>query len=320
VFLKAIGRVSQERGWILASGTFESSYDWYANTWRDWHDDPDNLDGGVAYSIPTWSNLVEFPGGRYDKEILRLENLYRHIPGYFEEKCGAVPAAPLGVIFRMFSVRKHVQEIAYSDRSPVWLAIDPSSGGASAYAICACQFFPDPNASTEDPLDFCHVVDVMYVPGADFDIIAPMVRNKPWFPNVAGGAIDVEAPDERKRWATHLGVPLASKKVPIFEGERRLQTFIYFDDDTPAHLIFNADATPGMALSEFTQYRNPIDDPAEQEGKPSSTPGRRTGPEHMLKALWYLLYIRYGPVRPAPAPVPIVRSSWGRLRHAFNRR
>ncbi len=325
VFLKAMGRVSEPRGFILASGTFESSFDWYASTFREWMSEQGTGEG-VAYSLPTWGNSFVFPGGRQDPEILRLERLYAGVPGYFDEKCGAVPAPPLGVIFREFSYRTHLSDsVRYDPRLPVYLGIDPAHGGPSAYAIVACQFVTSPCPSEEDPIDQCRVIDILYVAGGDFDEILPIVRSRIWFPNVAGGAIDVEAPDERKRWRRYLGVSLVSKKVLIQQGERRLHTFLQVipggkrrPGSPPSlgdvtHLLFAPKCSP-EALKEFTQYRSPIQSPAQLEGKPPSSVRQRRGPEHMLKALWYLLIARYGVVKVGPKPAPFIRGAWKRLR------
>lgn len=328
VFLKALGRVSEPRGFILASGTFESSYDWYASTFREWIEEGGTGEG-LAFSLPTWGNSFIFPGGRQDDEILRLERLYAGVPGYFDEKCGAVPAPPLGVIFREFSYRTHLSDLArYDVRLPVYLGIDPGHGGPSAYAIVACQFVQSPCPSEEDPIDQCRVIDIIYIAGADFDDVRPIVRSRLWFPNVAGGAIDVEAPDERKRWRRYLGISLTSKKVLIQQGERRLHTFLQVipGGERPqglppaqgdvTHLLFSPRCSP-EALREFPQYRSPIQSPEELEGRPPSAVRQRRGPEHMLKALWYLLIARYGVVKVGQKAAPAIRGAWQRLRRAI---
>ena len=327
VLLKCIGRVSQERGWILASGTFESSFDWFALTFAEWQNAPEVADG-VAFSLPTWDNVYEFPGGREDPEILNLEKLYEAIPGYFMEKCGAVPAPPLGVIFRAFSFVHNVRdEVRFNENLPVYLGIDPAHGGPGAYAIAAVQFVADPGiqealvTGTEvaDPIDVAHVVDVIYVPGAAFEDILPIVRNKAWIEHVIGGAIDVESPDERKRWRRFLGIPLVAKKVPILEGERRLQTFLHRRGGKFPHLLFSTDC-PAVALKEFVKYRSAVTEPEDLAHRPPTAAKQRRGPEHLLKALWYLLYARYGPVKPAPLRGSYVRATWRRLQDAFTGR
>lgn len=329
-FLKAMGRVSEPRGFVLASGTFESSYDWYSTTFTEWFEDPDSE--GDAFSLPTWGNTYVFPGGRQDPEILRLERLYP--AGYFMEKCGAKPSPPVGVIFKGFSYLKHVSEdVIFDERLPVYLGIDPGHGGPSAYAVVACQFKVDEwflrreqeGEPYDDPIDFCNIIDVIYLPGGDFDDVRPVVEASAWFGNVAGGAIDVEAPDERKRWLTYLDVYLASKKVPVIEGERRLQTFIHGEDPEesedpyPVHLRIATSVRPDV-LAEFRKYTSAVIGIDQMEGRPSTASRGRRGPQHFLKALWYLLYARYGAVKMLPPTKPMVRSVWRRMRDAFSRR
>jgi len=312
--LKCIGRISQSRGFLLLSGTFESSEDWYSSTFRDWCAEGAE---GQAFSLPAWDNHHVYPGGRNDPEILRLERLYASIPGYFDQKCGAIPGAPLGVIFREFSFRRHVtEECVFDARRPVYLAVDPAAGGPSAYCVAACQFIPDPSPLEGDPIDFCHVIDAVYAPAAQFEDLFTLLEDKVWWPYVRGGAIDVEAPDERKRWHRFLGVPLAAKKIPVAEGERRLHTFLYYSEGRLPHLLFSPDIPP-PALAEFTQYRTPVKEAGELEKKSPGVVAGRRGPDHLLSALWYLLYIRYGPVKGMSLPHPTVRGAWERLREAL---
>lgn len=318
-YLKCLGRTSQSRGFVLASGTFETSFDWYADTFSTWREEEEPE--GTAFSLPTWGNIYIFPGGREDPEILRLERLYEPMPGYFMEKCGAQPSPPLGVIFREFSFVHHVQEgISYHPDVPVYLGVDPGHGGPSAYAVVVCQFFPDPHWDeleypAEDPIDYCNVVDALYLPGADFDMVKSVVEKAPWYENVRGGAIDCEAPDERKRWLRHLGIHLTSKKVRIIEGERRLHTFLHKGAAGP-HLRISGEVGD-TALREFRKYTTPVNSPVDIEARPSRAAGNRRGPEHFLKALWYLLYSRYGPVKAGQLPSPYVREAWRRVKDAF---
>lgn len=327
-FLRSVGRVSETHGFVTASGTFESSHDWYAQLFRKWDlDDPEPDSLGVAYKMPTWLNVFKFPGGRDDPKIKELEKLYEPIPGYFEERVGATPAPPIGVIFREFDYLTHIQERAYFDRRlPVYLGIDPGHGGASAYAIAACQFVADPaiqkardmGQEVTDPIDFCHVIDAIYIPGADFQVVKNIVREKYWFDHVTGGVIDIEAPDERKRWRTHLGIYLSSKKISILEGERRLHSFLHVRDDQDyAHLLFSPDVASSQGLKEFMQYKSSVVSVEDQLTRPPTSARTRRGPEHLLKALWYLLYVRYGPVDAGPYAPPYVRDDWASMYRAF---
>lgn len=336
-FLKLRGRISETRGFMIASGTFESSYDWFANIHHQWWQDPAFAEGAV-FKLPTWENIFIFPGGRQDPEILDLERAYKKIPGYFEEKCGATPAPPLGVIFRRFNFLRHISDDArYNPHLPVYLGVDPGDGGPSPYVVAACQFVPDSTPDPKDPIDFCNVIDVLYLPGAQFEHVSALIKKAPWYPSIVGGAIDVETPGDYKRWRTILGIPLQREKIRVIEGERRLHSFLSYDEHPeervrdgldlppsytqpkPPHLRFSPNV-PDDALREFMQYRSPIDTLEQLQEKPSTSTRLRRGPEHLLKALWYLLIARYGPVKGPKQPLPFVRDEWSYVRDAYANR
>lgn len=303
VLPKSIGRVSQERGWILMCGTLEGS-NWYAQLRDEWVNNPNNEFEGRAFTLPTWSNRAVFPLGIDDPEIIRLKKLYSRTPGLFEERCAGITTMPHGAIFRDFSYAIHVSDgIRFMKNLPVYIGVDPGAGGPSHYAVAAVQFHPS-NIPDGDMKEIAHVVDVVYLEGADFDVAYKEVSRKPWYPNIVGGAIDVEAPDEKKRWM-RVGISLTSKKIPVLQGERRLQSFLTH----PSHIFFSTDV-PERALLEFSLYRNPSE---------QSWNERRTGPEHMLKALWYLLVSRFGFVVPEKTFSVIVRQTVKDLYNAYSR-
>lgn len=300
VLTKAIGRVSQERGWILLCGTLEGSLNWFAQLRDEWALGISSDIEGKSFVLPTWSNLAIFPGGYDDPEIQNLKKLYGRTPGLFEERCAGITSTPLGAIFRDFRFTTHVSEgVKFNKKLPVYLGIDPGAGGPSPYVVAACQFYP----SEGEMKEACHVVDAVYMVGADFDAAHREVATRPWYANIIGGSIDVEAPDERKRWA-RVGINLSSKKVPIIQGERRLQSFL----SEPTHILFGQDV-PDEALLEFSLYRNPSDQ--------SWSDTKRTGPEHFLKAIWYLLIGRFGYVVPEDSFSVVVRSTVRNMRNAY---
>lgn len=301
VYLKCIGRLAERRGWLLASGTFEGSLGWYPEKFTEWQD-PTNAERGKSFSLPSWSNLVIYPGGRNDPEIVRLETLYSRVEGLFDERCGAVPVPPATLVFREFRHTVHIRsDIHFNPRLPVYLAIDPSSGG-DPYAVLACQFetceYPDP---VPDPIDYCNVIDEYYDIHVDTEEIIDTLRQRPWWKAVQGGAIDCEAPDERKRWLRMAKIPLISKKIDQFAGIRRLKSFLYYRKDPKTGLMMEYPhlriASSVKALPfEFSRYKrklSPEDNLTVIEKPPQNQP------DHAVKALWYLLIARYGDVRAA---------------------
>ncbi|KKM25731.1 hypothetical protein LCGC14_1592040 [marine sediment metagenome] len=308
VYLKALGRLTETRGWLLASGTFEGSSGWYAEKFNEWQGL--NTEGGKSFSIPTWSNHFVYPGGRQDPEILRLERLYSKVPGMFEERCGAVPVPPVGLVFRQFRDTVHIDTRAtFNEDKPVYLCVDPS-GGTNPYAVGVVQFYTAGDVGFEydeapvDAIDFCYMVDRIYERGKIDEEIIDMAMRRKWWSRVAGGAIDVEAPDSKKRWSKYGGVTLWSRKVLQIEGIRRMQTFLYnsYEDGKytwPPHLLVHPN------VEEFSyearNYRRAKKVGASKQGieyefkevPPSDQPN------HLLKALWYLLIARYGYVKSA---------------------
>lgn len=97
------GRVIEKRGWISYTGTLEDStkkagWLWYEQLGAKWMEDPS--DDHMAFSLPSWSNSVVFPGGRTDPEILKIEAELAEYPGAFERYVAGVPAGVSDQIYR----------------------------------------------------------------------------------------------------------------------------------------------------------------------------------------------------------------------------
>jgi hypothetical protein len=297
-FLKCQGRVAERRGWLLMSGTFEGSLGWYPEMYAELMD-PNNIYDGISLSLPSWSNTIIYPGGRNDPEILRLERIYQKVEGLFDERCGAIPVPPASLVFREFRNTIHVRPDAVFDPTlPVYLAVDPSSGG-DPYAVLAVQFSDYPHDDTpKDAMDYCTIIDEYYETAVNTEDIITVLKNREWWKNVEGGAIDIEAPDEKKRWLKFGKVPLAAKKIQQFAGIRRLKSFLHYRKDPQTGLIVES---PHIRINpkvrslpfEFSNYKRKttvgdatiVDKPPENQE------------DHSIKALWYLLIIRYGDVK-----------------------
>jgi hypothetical protein len=298
VFLRSVGRVAETRGWVLLSGTFESSLDWYADKFNEWKD-PNNIDGGISYSMPSWANTFIYPQGREDPEILRLEQIYERVPGMFDERLGAVPVPPAFLVFREFRHTIHMHNnIKYDPSLPVYLAVDPADG-TNPYSVLACQFHKHHYEDLHpDPIDYCHVVDEVYVSGVIVEDIIEKCKDRIWWGAIRGGAIDVEAPDEKRRWLKYAKIHLHSEKVHQLAGIRRLKSFLYYKRDAegvmthPPHLMLSPKVK--SIPFEFSKYRR--DAPKDDDHRPRDLVPKNL-PDHSIKALWYLLIARYGEVK-----------------------
>jgi len=306
-YLKCVARVAERRGWLFMCGTFEGSENWYADYYTEWSSP--NADGGRSFSLASWDNTIIYPGGRQDPEILNIERALRRIPGLFEERCAAVPVAPMGLVFREVRRSIHFSEAATFDPDePVYLAVDPSDG-ALPYAVGAYQFRPckctPPH--TEDRIEQGYGIDEIYETGMNAEQIIEIAKKRPWWKQVRGGAIDVEAPDEQRRWQAHGGIYLRSEKIPQLHGIRRLKSFVHYvlNEDDPTelleapHLIWHPQCE-GIAY-EFKKYKRR--DPSDSDLIPKDVPVSNQ-PNHHIKAAWYLLVSRYGFVRGKRLPKP----------------
>lgn len=302
VWLKLRGRLTEKRGWLWASGTFEGSLGWYPELWKRWQ--ADNPEGGKSFSIPTWANLAIFPGGRNDPEIKVLEAT---LPAdMFLERCAAVPCPPEGLVFREFSFETHVTSlVGYDPALPVELAIDP--GFAGAYAVVAVQ--------QRGPL--VYAIDEVYAKQQVAEQVIQTCKARPWWAKVAGGVIDVAGRQHHAQksqveiWRELAGLYLRAQPVPIVDGIARLRTFLVdpASADGRPRLLF----APGLkeTLGEFGKYRYPKD----AESRPvSEEPIDRDN--HAIKALCYWLYDKYGPVAPRKVRVRDDRLALARPRAA----
>jgi len=298
-YLRCIGRVAENRGWLLMSGTLEGSLNWYADLYNEWLN-PENYSGGVAYSMPSWDNLLIYPGGRFDPEILRLEAIYSRVEGLFEERCGAVPVPSHNLVFREFRTSIHMNAmVKYDPALPVYLAVDPAAG-TNPYAVLACQFHKHEREELHpDPIDYCHIIDEVYFSGKICEEMIEICKTKRWWDSVRGGAIDIEAPDDKKRWLKLGKVVLHSEKIHQLSGIRRLKSFLYYAADPKTGRMID---TPHLQIAprvkslpyEFSKFRRelPKDDDHIARDLVSDTV-----PNHSIKALWYLLIARYGEVK-----------------------
>jgi hypothetical protein len=277
---------------MVLAGTFEESEDWYAELWEEFRTLNDF--GGASFSLPMWENLRRFPGGRDDPEIKALMIAYGRVAGMVEERIEGIPVIPTDRYFRDFRRTIHLGHYPFDPSKPVYIAVDPSEG-VSPSSVAALQYnVPVDEVERPrrpwDPIPVVRVIDVIYEPLIDEDIIKK-AQSKRWWDNVHGGSIDVEEPDSRKRWRTLGGVNLRAQKWSVREGIHRLQSFIKVEldeDGLPLSHLYIDDGVPDDAVSEVARYK--------QRSEHSQKPHLECA-DHFLKGLWYELLNRFGPVK-----------------------
>lgn len=245
----AQGRVSETRGWVIMSGTFEASKGpWYASLTKEW----ERGDGlGAVYVCPSWDNPLVYPGGRNDPEILARER--EMPPSLFMEKFGGIPQTPSDVVFPEarfeIQVKRRYERLgtSYDPDRPVVLFGDP--GLSHATAVWAAQFDWSPEAKAEmrvpeslaqrlahnGPVEgggnVVWLIDCIYRWGREVEQILDEVVARPWAENVQEAVLDFASRQRRtegkpvkyqwhKFWQEKMGRALwiHANPVPLAPG------------------------------------------------------------------------------------------------------
>lgn len=250
-FLRLRGRVAEKRGWLLLSGTFESSLGWYVDLYQ-LGQTANNLDL-KSFSIPTWSNIIIFPGGRTDPEIITLENQYSK--EWFQERFGGVPCPPKGLVFKEFRTNIHTgvdKLFQFNPSEPVYIWIDP--GFAHAYSVLVAQ---------KRDSETVAIVDEIYETGFVTEDIITICRKRPWWNKIAGGAIDIAGKQHQamsspmETWIKRTGIPLRAKKIRIQDGIERTKTSLKINPITNKPGIYINTCVKGL-ISEWGGCPNPL--------------------------------------------------------------
>lgn len=287
-YLRLSARLTERRGRMVMSGTFEGAGDWYHDMYNAGQAVND-LDLR-SFSIPTWSNRAVFPGGRDDPEIRRMEAAMP--PDRFMERFGAIPCPAHNLVFREFSHATHVKECPYDARLPVEVWVDP--GWAHAYAVLAVQYHGDE----------VWVIDEVYERGLSSQQIILAMRTRLWGAGVRSGVIDVagnqhantDGKSAQEVWLAN-GIALRSQPVGVRDGIDRTKTFLCDPLTKRPRILF--DPRCKGTIREFAQYKYPLN---------TAGDARSDVPIDMyndgLKALAYGLVDKYGVCGKAPLPKP----------------
>ena len=312
-WLKSRARVAQKRGHVILSGTLERGLPWYGDMLQRWK--APNPEEGASISIPTWENLVEFPGGWNDPEI---QSLRMSLPeDMFWERFGAEPRKSTNLVVPEFDYVTHVREIEPNPDLPVELWIDP---GKNAYAVLFVQIV-GPNA---------YVLDRVYRRAAIAYDVIPEVMANPLFELVkknhgSHGVIDIAGkhqyglPSHVEVWREEAGVILRSNYVHQDIGRDVVRYRLKAKNEQTGEplLQFNSiigdatspDGEAADVLAEFHLWKW-------RDYNPSSSEPLRPidANNHAIKALGYGLYDKYGPIyQRKPLTNRIQREYWNTL-------
>jgi hypothetical protein len=100
--------------------TTPEGYNWLYNQWLRGKD-PKSPEW-ESWRFPSWDNVVMFPGGRKDPEILELERDMS--PEEFDQEIGALFSSFVGKIFPEWNEDTHVATVPFDPRLPNYIAFD----------------------------------------------------------------------------------------------------------------------------------------------------------------------------------------------------
>ena len=207
-WLKLIGRTMEKNGVVFGCGTLEESWGW-------WPELIEFLSGGreegQSFIMPSWSNLVKFPGGRQDPKILYQETI---LPAdMFMEKIAGIPCKPSGLVIKEFSHPIHVHSYPFDKNVPVEITIDP---GSTVYALEVIQ----------EADEQVRLIDEIYLAGYVAEEIIEICKQREWWGNVITGVRDVANPDAGKVWQNNANITLQHQKVEVEPGIDLLRSYL----------------------------------------------------------------------------------------------
>lgn len=106
------------RGWALLTSTPEGK-NWF---YEHWVRGQQGQDGWWSTRMPSWSNPIIFPEGRFDPEIVAMSN--EMTEEKFKQEIGAEFTEFVGRVFKQFDEEVHVGHFNYDPKLPLYLAAD----------------------------------------------------------------------------------------------------------------------------------------------------------------------------------------------------
>lgn len=299
IYEKAIERSTENYAPVLLASTFEDANFWYAELWHRWQGS--NPEDGKSFSIPTWSNLKHYPGGRDDPKIKEAEAILD--PDVFHERFGGIPRKPSGLVFKKFDRSVHLAPLAelFDEAQPVELWIDPAT---HTYSVLFVQIQVDGET--------VHILDEIYAKDRIGQEVIPKVVEKRWWNHsCTRGVMDIAGTfraganksqvevwaDELKKLKTH---PISWQSTRVWnaldwydainlrlsvreDGAPRLRIANHLSDR------INPDGSVQGIIGEFLTHRWP------KAGESGPTPGRPLKKnEDALSGLGYGLMSKYG--------------------------
>lgn len=279
------GRLVETGGWMVLAGTLEVMGDWFVEKSRE-YGMPDNPDGGISYSLPSWINKVLFPMGEDDPKLLQQRATLGE--DRYGMRYGGKITVPKDLVLSEFKTSLHTGHYPYVKGEPVYIGVDPGYY-PGVYAVEFVQYINDE----------VYVFDEIYEQRLETSQILKMVEDKHWYPNIVGGAIDIAAKQHQaqapvyKLWRDKTGLTLATKRILIQEGIERIRSF-FIPHPVHKNVRIHIDSKCRGLISELGGCKSPFAD----EGRGSWRTKADGKPDDKscdaIKALIYEVVRKYG--------------------------
>lgn len=169
------------------------------------------------------------------------------------------------------------------DLVDVELAIDPGYD-PGRYAVLACVIYRDTIL----------VIDEVYESHMDGESVIQICKDRPWWPKVKRGTIDVAAKQhqmgmsEHEKWAKYANLRLLTQHIPIPDGIARFRNFLVSPSNGRPRIYVSPNCD--HLIWEFSQYRYPrVRNPEERNVRELPIDNHN----HAIKALTYFMVIKF---------------------------
>ena len=288
---------------FVLAGTYEQSQPWFRRLVRTWKGP--NKAAARAFVLPSWANPAFYPAGQFDQAIVHAQQTMD--PDTFLQRHAGQEPPVEGLVFGEFSPEQHGVTVRWGPRPPeadpweLWLppdlpvevAIDPGYLG-SAYAVLAVTRFGG------------HVVvfDEVYVRGMVHQQVIGVCQQRPWWPNVVGGVVDIAGTQHAMGgepcvdvWQSPVSAGGAALRldwnyVKLWQSTDCLHVALRPDPQTGVpRVVVDCDRCPRLVWELTEGYRHKTGHDGEILGVEPQNRGNDAA-----KALSYWLYERLGPL------------------------
>ena len=244
-------RCAHATGWMLVSGTFESTKGpWMRDLWNLCQGANEYMAKSVC--LPSYANPEVYPEGARDPKIMAIRQTMTD--DEFSERFLGIPRPPIGVVFPEFRRSTHVlPQAIYVPTYPVRIWVDPGFS-PSSYAVLFIQIVNDQIRVLKEYYTNSKLKDTLlpssHLESLTNDQMVDLIVNDPLIDYVEKVVIDVAAQAHAgaqvpavESWRRAMGprnIPIVGKYVKIDDGIQRSHDKMRMNHMThQPYMIFN---------------------------------------------------------------------------------